>query len=67
MEKLLVLTKIEPFLDSLLTITFLTYIFVYILKLLKTLDKPFRAGERTKDDVSLFLLREFKERVERGG
>lgn len=60
---LLMLTKIEPFYDSVIMIVFLTYLFVYIIKLLRTLDKPFRAEERTMDDVSLFLLDEFRHRI----
>lgn len=60
---LLVFTKIEPFFDAVVITIFLTYIFTYVLKLLKTLDKPFRANEDTRDDVSLFLLRELEERI----
>jgi hypothetical protein len=29
------------------------------------MDKPFHVAERTKDDVSLFLLRRFVERLDR--
>lgn len=60
---LLVLTKIEPFHDAIIVIVFLTFIFVYILKLLRTLDKPFQKSGTTVDDVSLFLLHEFKGRM----
>ena len=62
---LLTVTKIEPFHDAIIVIVFLTYIFVYILKLLRTLDKPFQKSGTTMDDVSLFLLHEFKERMRR--
>jgi hypothetical protein len=60
---LLVFTKIEPFHDAIIIIFFLTYLFVYILKLLRTLDQPFQKSGTTMDDVSLFLLHEFKERI----
>lgn len=33
--------------------------------LLKTLDRPFSKGEPARDDVSLFLLDEFRERLDR--
>ncbi|MHB8895401.1 MAG: hypothetical protein ACYC99_09540 [Candidatus Geothermincolia bacterium] len=57
---MLVFVKITPLYSSIIVIVFLTYLFVYILGLLKTLDRPFRQGARTRDDVSLFLLHEFK-------
>jgi hypothetical protein len=55
-----VFTKIEPVFDSIVILVFLTYLFVYILKLLQTLDRPFREDEKTMDDVSLFLLHELE-------
>ena len=43
-----------------MTVGFLTFFFVYLLRLLTVIDKPFKAGHvRTDDDVSLFLLTEF--------
>lgn len=60
---LLVLTKIEPFFDAVVVLVIVTYLFVYILKLLHRLDTPFRPTEKTKDDVSLFLLRDFARRL----
>jgi hypothetical protein len=56
-------TKIGPLRDSLPIIAFLSYFFIYLVRLLKILDTPFRLDERTMDDVSLFLLNEFAERV----
>ena len=39
---------------------FLTFFFVYLLRLLNVINKPFKVGsERNDDDVSLFLLYEF--------
>ncbi|MFY9233174.1 MAG: hypothetical protein WAO58_01815 [Fimbriimonadaceae bacterium] len=61
---LLLFTKIEPFYDSVIVLGFLTYLFVYILKLLKTLDTPFQESGRSMDDVSLFQLKEFQARMD---
>lgn len=63
---LLLFTKIEPFYDSVIVLGFLTYLFVYILKLLKTLDTPFRESGHSIDDVSLFQFKEFQERMDLG-
>ena len=42
------------------TVGFLAFFFIYLLRLLNVIDKPFKVGrERTDDDVSLFLLTEF--------
>ena len=43
-----------------MTLGFLSFFFLYLLRLLMIIDKPFKVGrERTDDDVSLFLLNEF--------
>lgn len=60
---MLVFVKIQPLYSSVIVIVFLTYLFVFIMGLLKTLDRPFRKAEKTRDDVSLFLLEEFRERL----
>jgi hypothetical protein len=57
---ILLLTDMGGLLESLVTVGFLAFFFVYLLRLLNVIDKPFKAGrERTDDDVSLFLLTEF--------
>jgi hypothetical protein len=61
---MLLLTKIEPLYDSVIVVGFLAFLFIYILRLLQLLDRPFRARERTENDVSLFLLDEFRARLE---
>lgn len=61
---LLILTKIDPFYDSLIMVAFISYLFIYLIKLLHTMDMPFRIDEYTMDDVSLFLLKETHERIE---
>jgi len=60
---LLIFTKIEPFFDGLIMVAFISYLFIFLVKLMGTVDEPFRVDEYTKDDVSLFLLREVHERI----
>ncbi len=45
--------------ESVLVLVFVGYMFIYSLVLIGQLDQPFREGEGTVDDVSLFQLREF--------
>ena len=53
-------TNFDGHLESLVTVGFLSFFFVSLLRLLNVIDKPFKVGtERTDDDVSLFLLNEF--------
>jgi amino acid permease len=51
--------------ESVLVLVFVSYMFVYALYLIEHLDQPFRTGERTVDDVSIFLLRDFVEKLGR--
>lgn len=50
--------------ESMLILILVGYMFVYCLMLIGHLDQPFRAGEGTVDDVSLFQLREFLAKIE---
>lgn len=50
--------------ESTLIFVFVGYMFVYSLVLIGHLDQPFREGEGTVDDVSLFQLREFLAKIE---
>jgi hypothetical protein len=57
---LLAFTKIGTEAETLITVAFLTFFFVYLLRLLDVISKPFKVGrERSDDDVSLFILYEF--------
>jgi uncharacterized membrane protein len=57
---LLLITKLGGLAESLITLGFLSFFFLYLLRLLNVIDTPFKVGqERTDDDVSLFLLTEF--------
>jgi len=50
--------------ESMLIIVFVGYMFLYSLLLIGQLDQPFRQGEGSVDDVSLFQLREFLAKIE---
>jgi len=54
-------------LEGALVIGFVGYMFVYAIFLVRHLEKPFRKGEQTVDDVSIFLLRDFAAKVTAGG
>jgi hypothetical protein len=57
---MLMFTDMGGYLESLVTLGFLSFFFVYLLRIINVIDKPFKVGrERTDDDVSLFLLTEF--------
>jgi hypothetical protein len=60
---LLMFSNIEPFWDSIVIVFFLTYLFVYIIKLLRIMERPFQREGLTRDDVSLFLLEECQQRI----
>jgi hypothetical protein len=60
---LLLLLKTEGSPESALMFGFICYLFVYALYLIQLLEQPFLKGHDTFDDVSLFLLTEFAERL----
>jgi hypothetical protein len=65
---LLLVTKLGGLVESLITLGFLSFFFLYPLRLLKVIDTPFKVGqERTDDDVSLFLLTEFMVHAQAAG
>jgi hypothetical protein len=60
-------TDFDGVAQSLVTVGFLSFFFIYLLRLLRVIDKPFKVGrERTDDDVSLFLLTEFAVHAQAG-
>jgi hypothetical protein len=60
-------TNMGGFAESIVTLAFLSFFFLYLLRLLSVINKPFKVGkERTDDDVSLFLLNEFVVRAQAG-
>ncbi|WP_072385721.1 hypothetical protein [Hyphomicrobium sp. CS1BSMeth3] len=60
---LLLFLKTEGSPESALIFGFVAYMFVYALYLISMLEQPFRKGHNSLDDVSLFLFREFEEKV----
>jgi len=57
---LLAFTKIGTEAETLVTVAFLAFFFVYLLRLLDVINRPFKVGhKRSDDDVSLFILYEF--------
>jgi len=64
----LMFTDMGGFAETLVTLAFLSFFFLSLLRLLNVIDRPFKVGhERTDDDVSLFLLNEFVVQVEASG
>lgn len=60
---LLLFLKTEGSPESALIFGAISYTFVYALYLVNTLEQPFRKGYQSLDDVSLFLLREFADKL----
>lgn len=61
---LLLFVRTEGSTETMVLFAFFSYFFLYIRMLIKALEKPFRQGDDTMDDVSLFLIREFKKKLE---
>lgn len=64
---LLLLTNIDPFYGGLLISGIITFIMTYMLLLIQVISVPFHPKGATKDDVSLFLLRETAEHLRQKG
>ncbi len=64
---LLLLTDIDPFYGGLLISAIITFIMTYMLLLIQVISVPFHPKGATKDDVSLFLLRETAEHLRQKG
>lgn len=60
---LLLLTNIDPFYGSLVIVGLIAFIMTYMLILIQIISTPFHAEGTTRDDVSLFLLREAGEHL----
>ena len=60
----LLMTKIEPGRDAIVLVVLISYFFVFMIKLLKIIDTPFQPSRASRDDISLFLLREFVDRTQ---
>lgn len=53
---MLLCTEIEPFFAGVLLVSGISFIFIYMLLLLRVIRTPFHSAGATRDDVSLFLL-----------
>ncbi|MEM1947151.1 MAG: hypothetical protein QXY84_00525 [Candidatus Caldarchaeum sp.] len=60
---LLLFVQISGVIESLVQFGIITYFIVYLRYLSYALDTPFRQGERTQDDVSLFLLKDYEQKL----
>ena len=58
----LMLLKLDPFIESLIILSIVVYIFLYMIIFIKDLDDPFE-GHGSYADVDLFLLDEFEKKV----
>lgn len=59
----LLFTKMDSIVNELMAIGFITFIFIYMLKLIRVLEKPFHEEGATMDDVSLFHIKEQHRRL----
>ena len=59
----LVFTKVDALYESVVILAMIAYFFVYLVRLLKIMDTPFRVQRQTGDEVSLFLLNEFAKAI----
>jgi hypothetical protein len=57
--------EIEPTYEAVIILAFISFFFISLLRLLRIMDRPFHVEELTDDDVSLFLLRRFVDRLNR--
>ncbi|MDI6711971.1 MAG: hypothetical protein QMD96_01900 [Anaerosomatales bacterium] len=61
---ILVFTAIEPLHMSVVLSGFVAFVFSYMLRLRRTLERPFHRAGETRDDVSLFLLKACEARLQ---
>lgn len=62
---LLILTNVDPFYGSLAIIAIISFVMVYIMRLIDTISYPFHEQGKTKDDVSMFLIDEAASYIEK--
>lgn len=58
---LLLLTNIDPFYGGLSIVGIICFVLIYILILINVISTPFHAAGTTRDDVSLYLIKETAE------
>lgn len=60
---LMLFIKTEGTPESTVIFAVISYLFLYVARLIQIIEKPFREGHQSRDDVSLFLLHEFEEKI----
>jgi hypothetical protein len=60
---LLMFLKTEGSYESSIIFAFISYMFIYALHLIAVLEQPYRNGDHSIDDVSIYLIREFGEKI----
>lgn len=60
---LLLFIRTEGSPESMIVFGLISYMFVYIIRLIQEIEQPFQQGISTLDDVSLFLLHDFEEKL----
>ncbi len=53
---LLMVTNVEPFYGGLIIVGIITFVLTYMLILIRVIGTPFHVAGKTRDDVSLFLI-----------
>jgi hypothetical protein len=61
---LLLFTRLEPPIDGLVLTGFVSYLFIFVIKLISLLESPFEAGGNNYDEVRFLLLDETIARLE---
>jgi hypothetical protein len=62
---LLLFLKSEGSPEAFVLFGFISYLFLYIARLIPVLEQPFRQGHKTLDDVSLFLLHDLEDKLKK--
>ena len=65
MIAILLFTNLEPFNASAVALALVAFIFIYLIQLIGVANKPFHREGATQDDVSLFLVEEAIEHMNR--
>ena len=60
---LLLFVKTEGSPESMIVFGLISYMFIYIIRLIREIEQPFQEGVSTLDDVSLFLLHDFEQKI----
>jgi hypothetical protein len=60
---LMLFIKSEGTPESTVIFGVISYLLLYVARLIQIIEQPFREGHQSQDDVSLFLLHEFEEKL----